>query len=286
MLHRVARPRSPFVSPFVAFALLVVIAAAAPTVVAGQWRASPTRPAEPQTTLSPSPSPIEPTLLSLALPGAGQHVLRQDRKWLYLALEVAGWALWVERRAAAFDYRDRYRDYAWEGARIQAGARVEADFEYYERLTQWTRSGAFDADPASPGVQPEVDPLTYNGSVWSLASQIHLPPGPLPPETDPAYQSALAYYQDRAYGTALLWDWTAGSGSQQELARLIEESDSRFGHATTVLGAVIANHLLSAVDAYISAQGRSSPARIRVVPDESPGAVAGWLVVLSVEAGW
>ena len=295
-----------------AVALLCVTAGSTPTASAGQWRSSPARadvqrsavPAGPsraapppafsaadspdarQTGFSARQSPVAPTLLSLAVPGAGQHVLGQNRKWLYLALEVAGWALWAERRAAAYDYRDRYRDYAWERARIQSGQRIDGDFEYYERLTQWTRSGAFDVDPASAGVQPEMDAATYNGSIWSLASDIHLPPGPLPPETDPAYRAAVAYYESRAYGTALLWDWTAGSGSMQELGRLIEESDHRFGQATTVLGAVIANHLLSAVDAYISARGRASPVRMRVVPGETPARAAGWLVLLSVDAGW
>jgi hypothetical protein len=270
----------------VAVALIGVIAGAGPAGTAGQWRASGSWPDGPQTTLSPPPSAVAPPLLSLVLPGAGQHVLGQNRKWLYLALEAAGWALWVERRAAAHDYRDRYREYAWERGRLQSGPRVDGDFEYYERLTQWMRSGAFDVDPASPGVQPEMDPTTYNGSIWSLASQIHLPPGPPPPETDPAYQSALAYYESRAYGTSLLWDWSAGSGSQQELARLIEASDHRFGQATTMLGAVIANHLVSAVDAHMSARGRSLPGRIRVVPDDTSGLAGGWLLVLSVDSGW
>jgi hypothetical protein len=224
----------------------------------------------------------------LALPGAGQHALGQDRKWVYLALEVVGWAFWVERRASARDHRDRYRDFAWEQGRIQTGARVDGDFDYYERLTKWLRSGAFDADPGSAGVQPEADPGTYNGSVWSLASDIYLPPGQSVPETDPAYQSALAYYQQRAYATALLWDWTGVPRGQQELARLISASDSRFGQATTILGAVIANHLVSAADAYLTARGRASPASLRIVPAGGLGVGgpgARWLAVVSVGVG-
>ena len=296
-------------------ALLSVTVAAAPTASAAQWRADPTWSQAAQAALASPPAPLAPTLLSLGLPGAGQHVLRQDRKWVYVALELVGWGLWLERRASARGYRDRYRDYAWETGRIQSGTRVDGDFDYYERLTKWARSGAFDADPSSAGVQPETDASTYNGSVWSLASRIYLPPGAPPPVTDPAYQSALGYYQERAYGPGLLWDWSAASGDRRELARLIQESDSRFGHATTVLGALIANHLLSAADAYLSARGRASPARVRVAPAAGwgilgpalgpPGPPSGqasgargtggtggarpgadWLVVLSVGVGW
>jgi hypothetical protein len=263
-------------------ALLGVTAAASAVPASGQWLArSPLGIV--QETATPTGSLLTPTLLSLALPGAGQHALRQDRKWVYLALEVAGWALWVERRASAADYRTRYRDFAWERGRIQSGPRMDGDFDYYERLSKWTRSGAFDADPSSSGVQPELDVSTYNGSIWALASGIFFPPGPLPAPGEPAYQSALAYYQDRAYGAALLWDWTSVPADRQELGRLITESDNRFGHATTVLGAVIANHLLSAADAYLSARGRVGQARIRVLPAQ--GLAPGWALVLSLGVG-
>jgi hypothetical protein len=257
--------------PIVAATLLSVTAAAAPSGLAGQGWADRAW-SDAQAALAAPPTAVAPTLLSLTIPGAGQHVLGQDRKWLYLGLEVVGWALWVERRASARDYRDRYRDYAWETGRIQSGSRVDGDFDYYERLTKWSRSGAFDADAGSAGVQPEPDPSTYNGSIWSLAAQMFLPLGSPPAPTDPAYQDALLYYQERAYGPTLLWDWTAGPGDQEELSRLIGESDSRFGQATTVLGAVIANHILSAADAYLSARGRTRSARLRVLPASPLGA--------------
>jgi hypothetical protein len=218
---------------------------------------------------------LAPPLLSLALPGAGQHVLRQDRKWAYVALEVAGWAFFVERRRAGARYRDRYRDFAWDNGRIQAGARVDGEFDYYERLAHWTRSGAFDRDAASAGVQPELDDATFNGSVWSLATRIFGATGL--PETDPAYQSALGYYRQEAYGPDLLWDWSAASGAQAEYAGLLDTSDSRFRQATTVLGVVIANHIVSAADAYVSSRSRIA---LRLIPDVING--AGWSAIVSV----
>jgi len=273
----------------VAAVLLGAIAVTTPTTSAGQWREEARPTLRVQDALTPPSSPLVPTLLSMALPGAGQHALRQDRKWVYLALEVAGWAFWLERRASAGDYRDRYMDFAWLQGRIQSGPRVDGDFDYYERLTKWSRSGAFDSDPGSAGVQPEVDPDTYNGSIWSLASQIFLPPGQMVPETDPAYESALGYYEQRAYGAGLLWDWTGAPGGQGELARLIRASDSRFGQATTILGAVIANHLVSAADAYLTARGRASPVSLRVLPANATLGVGGpgarWLAVVSIGVG-
>jgi hypothetical protein len=229
-------------------------------------------------------TPVTPALLSLALPGAGQHVLGQRRRWIYAAVEIVGWMAFLERRSAGADYRDRYRDHAWEAGRIQTGGRLDGDFEYYERMSDWARSGFFDTDPGTAGVQPETDSTTYNGSVWELAGQIYLPGGAIVPVTDPAYQAALAYYGERAYPTPFLWDWTGAPGGMQRLADLIDESDSRFRQATTALGAVIANHLVSAADAYISSRGLSSPVGIRVVPDRSARG-GSWRAVLTVPLG-
>jgi hypothetical protein len=222
---------------------------------------------------------LTPPLVSLVLPGGGQHVLGQNRKWAYLALEVAGWAFFVERRRAGSDDRDRYRDFAWENGRIQSTTRVDGDFEYYERLAHWNRSGAFDRDAGTPGVQPELDDATFNGSVWSLATRIFLG-GFAVPESDPTYQSALTYYGEEAYDTAMLWDWAGAPGAQGEYAELLDRSDSRFRQATTVLGVIIANHVFSAADAYLSARGRMTSPRIRIVPEAA--FASGWQVVLSV----
>jgi hypothetical protein len=224
---------------------------------------------------------LVPPALSALLPGAGQHVLHQDRKWLYLALELGAWGFFLERRHAGDEYRDRYRDFAWDNARFQTGGRTDGDFAYYETLTHWARSGAFDRDGGSSGVQPELDGATYNGSVWDLAAGLFLPGGPGSGEGDPGYPSALAYYTARAYGPEMLWDWSGAPGAQAEFSRLVDVSDSRFRQATTLLGIVIANHLLSAVDAYISAGG-APPARLRIVPAALPGTT--WGVELSLRS--
>jgi hypothetical protein len=226
---------------------------------------------------------VAPVLLSLAVPGVGQRVMGQRRGWVYLSLEVVGWAFWLDRRMAGADYRDRYRDLAWEVARVPAGPRADGAFPYYETLSHWLRSGDYDSDASTSGLQPEGDPTTYNGAIWARAVGLFLPDGAVVPESDPAYQSALAYYRDRAYSTEFLWDWSGEEGAQSEFADLIVESDERFRQATNVVGAVIANHLVSAVDAYLSARGRSAPIRIRAAPAPLTGR-SRWSVLVELEA--
>ena len=267
---------------------LVAALLAAPWLVGAQERASPTwawrhdmpppyapRPARsavvngsPQ--VEPVPHPAATMLLSLGLPGAGQHVLGQRRRWAYLALEVLGWSLYIERRGAGADFRDRYRDLAWNEARIQSGTRIDTGFAYYATLTDWTRSGAFDREPTVPGLQPEEDPTTFNGSIWDLAARIFLPGGTGVPESSPSYQRAVEYYTERAYATEFLWDWTTTGGAQQEFIRLITEGDDRFRQATTMLGVVLANHVMSSVDAYLSARGLSQPIEAGISPGRRP----------------
>lgn len=221
------------------------------------------------------------TLLSLALPGTGQLRDGKRRGWAYLALEAVAWGAWGQRRHRAGVLRTEYRDLAWESGRIRSGARVDGDFPYYERLSTWPRSGAYDAGP-DPGLQPETDPGSYNGYVWSLAAGQFLGGRPPDPGSD-GYARALDYYRTRAYGEAFLWDWSTDPDAQARVADLIEQSDERFREATVVLGAVLANHLVSAVDAYLSTSLDLQPTSLRVAPglNGPPGA---WRISLHIGA--
>lgn len=202
-------------------------------------------------TLESVPSPV----LSLLLPGAGQLVQEQRRGWAYATVEVVGWIFYVDRRRSAGSYRERYRDLAWETARMHATPRVEGDFTYYERLTQWERSGRFDREPQSPGVQPETDASTFNGSIWDRARRIYGVSSASPDE--PNHESALEYYGERAYGDPFFWDWTDHPEARERFGSLIRMSDERYRHATIALGLMFANHLISAADAFVSARGLS-----------------------------
>jgi hypothetical protein len=221
--------------------------------------------------------------MSLALPGLGQHQLGKSRKWLFAGIEVAAWAVYLERRSAAGSLRDDYRDFAWQVGRLQAGPRVDGDFNYYETLSKWDRSGAFDRDAVSSGLQPEADPSTFNGTTWARAQAIFLGGGGQP--GDPGFAQALEYYEARAYQTEFLWDWTRSTGGRSRLGELISESDSRFRQATTAVGVVIANHLASAVDAFLSTRGMVSRANIGFETTRRALGGVGWSARLKVPVG-
>ena len=210
----------------------------------------------------PGVSPGIATAASLAFPGSGQLILGQGRWALYVGLELTGWLVALDHRRTGHRQRSEYFDLSWMVARSGGtGPRQDdGDWEYYERMGSWLRSGSYDADPFRAGVQPEEDLKSFNGATWVLAKDLYLPAGA--GETNPAYARALEYYEKRAYPAEQRWDWTGREASMIEYRNLITRSDEALRTATVVLGAVVANHLLSAVDAFVSSH---APARARVV---------------------
>ncbi len=204
----------------------------------------------------------EAFLSSLLLPGLSQY--RQgNRRWIvYAGIEVLFAAFYLDARADTRDLRTAYRDFAWTRARlgISVQPRRDGDFEYYERLSKWAASGAWDADPLRDGLQPESDPATYNGSVWALAGEIYNVDASNP-EQSAGYARALDYYRDRGYGPSLLWEWQAVSIDQPEFRAMITDSDRRAKDARRALWIVTANHLLSAIDGFITARLVAVPPR-------------------------
>jgi hypothetical protein len=195
---------------------------------------------------------------SLLLPGMGQLLLGQRRWTAYAGVELAGWLVHLDRLREGRRYRTTYRDLAWIAARGMSQPREEGDWEYYEALGSWHRSGSFDADPGQSGVQPETDPETFNGAIWELARDLYLPEGAGP--AHPAWTRALQYYDARAVQPGFQWDWTGREEHLESYRELIDQSDEALRTATVVFGAVVANHLFSAVDAFVSSRlGRASP---------------------------
>ena len=93
----------------------------------------------------------------------------------------------------------------------------------------------------------------------------HQAQGVEPEPGTPAYAAALTWYREHAYGADFLWDWTGKDGELADYNDLIHSSDHRFSQATAALGAVLANHLLSATDAFLSSKVPGE-ARLRALP--------------------
>lgn len=234
-------------------------------------------PARSQTLSGPGLSPASAAARSLVLPGWGQWAQGQRRGVAYAAAEAVAWALWTDRRGRGADLRREYRDLAWRTARIPDGERRDGVWAYYEAMSRWASSGAWDRDASRSGLQPEEDLSTYNGSIWALAKGIHFGGGS-PAPGEPSYEAALAWYRARAYSDGFLWDWGGREGELAAYRRLIRNSDDRFREATTALGAVLANHLLSAADAFVSARVPGS-AELRLLTPVSPSPALLWVTL-------
>ncbi len=206
-----------------------------------------------------APGPATSFVASLAVPGLGQYRQGQ-RRWLaYAAVEAATILAFLGARSDAHDFRRDYRDFAWSAARagLSAAPRTDGDFDYFERLSRWHASGRWDANPLRAGLQPETDPATWNGSVWALALEIYNVDAATP-EGSPGHARALAYYHERGYGPPFLWAW--GSAADRErYGGIIAASDNRFRDARLALGLLAANHIFSALDAFVTARLRALP---------------------------
>jgi hypothetical protein len=127
-------------------------------------------------------------------------------------------------------------------------------FEYYETMERFAESGRYDRDPG-PALIPEIDPTTYNGSVWLLARRTFWPDPDAPPDPGSlAYMAAVRFYQEHAVGPDFLWSWRDASLEQGVFREAIRRSDDAFRRTQSMLGVLLANHVASAVDALISSR--------------------------------
>lgn len=216
---------------------------------------------------------------SAALPGTGQLLAGRERGWIGLGLDAGLWLLFAEARSTARSDRTAYRDLAWRTARGAPTPRVDGDFEYFERLVRWVRSGTFDRDLESPGLQPELDPATFNGDAWRLARSLFWSGGDIPPSPE-AEAAAIEFYRNRAYGEEFSWDWSSEPGAQREYERLIRSSDDAFGRARLVVGGLLVNRLAAVVDVWVSERTpgttRAAIGPMRVGPGTVPALFVSW----------
>jgi len=223
----------------------------------------------------PSPSIFVRPLASLLVPGTGQLLAHQDRGAVYLAAEVYLVSRFLQLDHEAMAEARRFQDLAFDVARRSyVPMRRDTIFEYYEQMERFAESGSYDTDPG-PAFVPEADSLTYNGAVWLLARRTFWEdPNVSPDPTSPPYWRALQFYQARAVGPNYLWSWRNHSLEHEVFRDYIKRSDTAFRRAQNQIGLLLANHVLSAVDALISARmsaaaGRAAEMRTTVSPSRS-----------------
>ena len=194
-------------------------------------------------------------LASLLVPGSGQLLAGQDRGAMYLAAEAYLLSRYLQLDHQAMSDQRRYQNLAYDVARRQfMPMRRDTIFEYYEQMERFTESGSYDADPG-PAFEPERNPGTYNGSVWLLARRTYWQdPNVWPDPTSIEYLNAVRFYQTRAVGPNFLWSWTNHSLEHAVFRDYIKRSDTAFRRAQNQVGLLLANHVVSAVDALISAR--------------------------------
>lgn len=228
-------------------------------------------------------------IASLLVPGAGQLLGGRARGAVYLVAEALLITRTLSLDSEGRREQDRYRELAWVVARGQFQP-VDQDtvFEYYEQVGRYVESGPFDTDPG-PGFAPPTDTRTYNGQIWQLARTTYFPdPDNEPPPESAEYKRAMAFYQSRAIGPNFQWSWR-NAGLEQDLYRqTIAASDEAFREATTTLGLLLANHLLSAVDAFVSERlsRPDRPVTIRTALRSPPHRGGSPAVTAAVSIAW
>lgn len=188
---------------------------------------------------------------SVILPGWEQYRHREKRWRLFAGLEAVALLAGGHQTWEAGRFRESYRDLAWTRARGEQGARrLDGGFEYYEAMSAYASSGVFDRRPDVDALYPEDDPATYNGAVWRLSRQLFaLEEGADP--THPTAAPALRHYRARAIQPEYEWDWGGDLEARDRFSSWIEQSDDARSRATLFMGMLVANHLLSGLDALV-----------------------------------
>lgn len=190
-------------------------------------------------------------LASALVPGAGQALQGLRRAVPYLAIEGFLLTQFMDARRNGRARRREYRDLAITARDAFSERFPTGDFEYYERMQHFVESGAYDVTPGND-LDPETDTATFNGQTWQLARLTYWERPETPPvRTSDEYQRALDFYARRAIAPEFRWSWRNAQFEQDLFSRTIERSNNAFRRSSQYLGVLIANHALSAVDAFV-----------------------------------
>jgi hypothetical protein len=217
-------------------------------------------PSLPDRSASTQPASLWSVIASAALPGSGQAMLRVERFVPYLAFEAY---TWIQYRAHSREYRRHRNAYQELSSRVARAPFTivfpQGDFEYYERMQHFLESGRLEV-VAGGVLDPEPDTTTFNGSVWLLARRTYWSDVNVEPDSaSREWKQAAEFYRRRAYDQPYRWSWTRSPLEFDEFRRLIRRTNDSNRKSLQDLGAIIANHMLSAVDAYVTVRLRRRP---------------------------
>jgi hypothetical protein len=192
-------------------------------------------------------------LASAVVPGTGQALLGQDRFVAYLAMELFAFLGYLDQHAAVLRATDRYEALAGNVARsLFPGPYPIGNWAYYESMEHYIESGVFNLVPGGT-FTPEADVTTYNGAAWLLARQTYwTDPNVQPDPSSAEYRKALAFYLARAIQPQYRFSWRNAQLEQDVYIQTIEQRNQAARDARIQLGILVANHLLSMVDAYVT----------------------------------
>jgi hypothetical protein len=192
-------------------------------------------------------------LASAVVPGTGQALLGQDRFIAYLAVEGFAFLGYLDQRSAQNRATQQYQALAAGIARsLFPGPYPIGTWAYYESMEHYKESGVFNLTPGL-GFTPEVDATTYNGATWLLARQTYWSdPNVQPALTSAEYSKAFAFYTSRAVQPQYRWSWSNAQLEWDVYSQTIQVRNQAARDARTQLGILLANHLLSMVDSYIT----------------------------------
>ena len=193
-------------------------------------------------------------LASAIVPGLGQVRLHNDRFVAFMAAEAFLVLQYVKSTADARDNAQNFRAIARDIARrgFDAARPDTSAWKYYETMEKYLESGFFSLTGNGPTV-PETDVTTYNGAQWMQARLLFGVPLDDPDAVqNPNYARALARYESTAIRQPYRWSWRNAQLEQDLYKRSIGRSNDAYRRATGDLIAIIANHVISAVDAFAS----------------------------------
>ena len=131
-------------------------------------------------------------------------------------------------------------------------------------MRNYLESGFFTLSPTG-AIVPETDTATFNGHQWVVARlQYGIGLNDPGASSSPTYPNALAYYESNAVKQQFRWSWRNAQLEWDLYKRTTEMANDAQRQATNDLIALIANHILSSIDAFASVRLLQAAGGVRI----------------------